>query len=1241
MRKQRSLSVFKTSIIIGILSTLSFQGLAQGDSCGDPIDLNPDIPVNGNGTYDLTVDNSLSNQFYTYTATQDGHVEMSSAFSNVPGDGSFDPYLRVYDEMCDLIFEEDNTPGLFGNVEFHTQVSIGDSYIFEWSNEKWAGVFDVEFIYHESVTGESCNDPVDLAFEENTVDFWFGDQYYTHTAESDGLLEISTCGLWNSGQSNIVMLDACNGSEIGTSSDECDYDSEGWESMTYNITADETIIIKMLEAQHKHYDYTFNAMFTPQGDSCAIPFDLTILPEDLHQVPHECTTCRTNKWYKFIAPKGGPGIVTTGMAALARHGGIGGQENTYIKVYSVCDGEPIAENDNYYQFFGSSLVSIDFQERETYYIEFIADNINDSYYFDIFYEEDLLFGTEEAPLEVILGLNDIHANMYYAGEQYEIGEQWFTYEFISGGELTMNVTEYSDRQTLISVVSDNEYILTYPDEDSGPDGFIMQGAAGDVVKFGLSQTNNTFSASFAEELCQGEYTQLEDGDLGDDVEVDNSLGNHIFRYTASMDGTLLISSCGQSDGFNSYVKLYELCNETILEESDDFCGEESRLSFPVSAGITYEIIWDAQNIPLGTALVEFVFYMNYLENIPGKTQEEAIELGEEQYSTHTRYIEQQWFTYTLPENGVLNATGFDPGENSNSVLLITDNDGLINLIDPIWATYTGMAGDQVYIVWNSNFGYEGIEFDVQFSPAIVWSAGEWSNEVGPEEGDNVIITDIYSTDFFGSFPVNDLTITETGEIEIGSGSSLDVQGNLTNSGIINVQSGASLFTYEANSISGNPITFVRNTRYADGRYSMVGSPVLADAEITGADLGPIVYSYDETIAFNDGTEDGESRWLNASAVELTSGKGYGTAGQQTITFVGVPNDGTISFSGLSRTEDATTTAENWGWHLVSNPYPAALDLQAFIDGNSGIQGFVALWDDPDSEVGRGDNGDYLIANAIGSVTGPNGGSFEGYIGSMQGFFIQVGDGQTGDVVFNEDMRIADNNADANFFRKADTPIPSIKLAMISEDHYSETLIGFPTDATSDHDQLYDATKLKSQTNHNLYSMLDSKPYAIQGLPLHGDEIRIPLGLDKGERGLITLSLQSSSSEFNQYELLIFDKSSKKEYPFSTSKSLEFMVDSGVEQSRFELILRKFNVLGTTAKKRYIVFADDDHIHVKGNGEMLINYRLVNLMGQVVSEARDWSAENSDFSIINPDKPGIYLLQLNYSQTSEVYKLIIK
>lgn len=517
---------------------------------------------------------------------------------------------------------------------------------------------------------------------------------------------------------------------------------------------------------------------------------------------------------------------------------------------------------------------------------------------------------------------------------------------------------------------------------------------------------------------------------------------------------------------------------------------------------------------------------------------------------------------------------------------------------------------------------------------VIWSEASWSNGIGPSVADHVLIADDYSTNIEGSFDMRSVKIMEDQTLIVGSGTALDFKGNLQNEGSISVQSGGSILTYETKNVIGNPITFHRTTRYSNNSYSMVGSPVQTDSSLLGSLLGPFVYGYDESVDFQDGTSNGVNRWEDAASTVLEPGLGYAAAGQEHIQITGMPNDGDIIIDGLSRTNDVTTTSNNWGWHLISNPYPTAIDLDKFLSANTEIQGFVALWDDPNTGS-RGSNGDYLIVNSLGSVGGPNGGKFHGHIGSMQGFMVQVGDGQDGDVIFTENMRVTDNNMDSTFFRTEKVSIPKLKLSIRSGEKYSEMLIGFPEDAVEGVSREYDALKIKANESFNIYSVIDDQPYAIQGTPLES-EMNIPLGIDLEESQEVKFNIQLVGDLLNDFNYYLLAKNDGQIYELNEEVSLN--MSSGINKAAYSLIIKEEQNSPTSTQS--FVYTDNEYINIINSSDIFPqSMRLINLNGQIKLEKENMGGAINKVSCHG--LKGIYLVEITTSNSKEVHKIIIR
>lgn len=519
------------------------------------------------------------------------------------------------------------------------------------------------------------------------------------------------------------------------------------------------------------------------------------------------------------------------------------------------------------------------------------------------------------------------------------------------------------------------------------------------------------------------------------------------------------------------------------------------------------------------------------------------------------------------------------GQEASAISLTVENIDANSL----YVEIESLDADAVDVLIVNNMGSNSSSQNVVsgvFTETLTWTSSIpeevtftllWSKD---SEGGNWIASDI-TVPFLASCTFSDLTIsateTSTGDILCGNliinseqtltideGHTLTVTGGLTIDGSLIISSGGSLITYDGNTIE--EVTIERNTRYSDGKYSFVGTPVEADASNTGSNLGTVVYSYDETVDF--GIDDGLSRWKNAASVELVPGIGYAQAFKEQLSFSGVPNDGTIAVSGLSHTENGVDDS-NHGWNLVSNPYPAAIDLVKFLDdatNASVIDATAYLWDDNGSDTERGDDSDYLTVNRLGEVGGPNGGLFNGYIGSMQGFFVKVTD-ETADasINFTENMRVGGVNQDETYFRIAEEDYPSIKLSVSTPSGmYNELLVALKSDATLGKDRIYDASKLGADLGLQFYSLIEDNKYAIQALPIESG-VSTELAFDLLEASDLTVSVieQSLTTEEHFY---ILDKITGIKYDLNQSSSFTFNAPAGFDQNRFILVYGSENTV---------------------------------------------------------------------------------
>lgn len=498
------------------------------------------------------------------------------------------------------------------------------------------------------------------------------------------------------------------------------------------------------------------------------------------------------------------------------------------------------------------------------------------------------------------------------------------------------------------------------------------------------------------------------------------------------------------------------------------------------------------------------------------------------------------------------------------------------------------------------------------TPTTAWNGSAWNNG-DPDDSKNVEISENYTGEGFSC-----VNLEVDAVLTISSGS-LIVAGDVTIEGDIVIESGASMITYDGQNFNGTA-TIHRNTRYSDGRYSFVGSPVNQNTGTTASSLGQHVYRYDESQSSN---EDDLLRWIEVGENdELVPARGYTQANQQLITFEGVPNTGTINYSGFY---------VNDGWHLVSNPYAGAISIDDFLDGNLNTTGAVYIWDDNGSSTGRGSSSDYIVANKIGAtdISGiDNDSRFNSYIGSAQGFFVQL-DGVAGDITFTEVMRRPGNNSDDNFFRKAGSQTPILRVNLINSNGLiNQTIVGW-NDAASDNEIVsgYDAPVFNINSDYAVYTQKAERNLTIQAVTNNTEEI--PVGFNVADAGNYSFSFKTEN--LSTHSLYLLDRETGQSVAISL-EPYSFYTTPGHITGRFVLKTKSRLISLDNEKSSFYIF--NKTLHIENPKHYLVKYQIWNLSGHSMLSFETKGTAQVDLSTL---RGGLYLV----SDGVEVRKVHLK
>lgn len=531
------------------------------------------------------------------------------------------------------------------------------------------------------------------------------------------------------------------------------------------------------------------------------------------------------------------------------------------------------------------------------------------------------------------------------------------------------------------------------------------------------------------------------------------------------------------------------------------------------------------------------------------------------------------------------------------------------------------------------------------------------------------------------------TVTGNTKVIINSGHTLTITnevkvvGSGPGAGSLTFENNASLVQINNAAVNSGNITYnrVTTTQVRNTDYTYWSTPVspLKLAGVGGiaysslALTGSIFYSYLVT-----STTEG---WKSESAsTPMVAGQGYGIRGPGAIattlvgflgvSFTGVPNNGNYSIP------IAKTNAS----YLLGNPYPSAIDADAFLTDNSAVlDGTLYFWthnsviQDRNNIISTAGTGAYAYtsddyaaynktggtASALSDPLNPVGKIPTGKIAAGQGFFA-TSSVASGNIVFNNAMRLI-SNAPINNTQFFKTKNPNKKTTNIIEKHriwlnmtnkegaFKQTLVGYVTDATNDYDSRFDGESLDGNDFIDFYSINEDKNLVIQGRALPFDEKdEVPLGYKTTIEGDFTINIDETDGLLANQEVFLEDKLTNKtvnlkqgNYTFSTA--------AGTFNERFVLKYssKTLGVDSPQEKKDGIIALysnADKTIIIRNNGDATIH--SVSLFGMSGQNIAVWDLKNKEQTNIQlPTKElssGIYILKMKTTTGESGKKIIV-
>ena len=509
-----------------------------------------------------------------------------------------------------------------------------------------------------------------------------------------------------------------------------------------------------------------------------------------------------------------------------------------------------------------------------------------------------------------------------------------------------------------------------------------------------------------------------------------------------------------------------------------------------------------------------------------------------------------------------------------------------------------------------------------------WTAGAWDNGT-PTTSTNVVINDIYdtATPGNGSFSACTLQVNATGNLIVNNGDFVEVENNVVVDGTIYVDtqgnfvqsdSGATFTLNVGGTASVHKVTAIKNDWFY---YTYWSSPV-EDETVDGAFPNTDTdrrfrYEAANYIDRGDGIDDNGNDWQRvAGSDQLIPGVGYAA----TASPFHIPGATDIAdFNGAFNTGDISTSIFNnpvnaYSWNFIGNPYPGAIDFDAFYAANSAVvDGAAYFWSqasDPNagnpgnqnSNFSQNDYATYTVVSGGAAGGGPN--IPTQYVPSAQGFFIAGL--ANGDATFTNSMRSIVANSNDQFFKnlnsKGKTTSAANRLWInLTSDNgvFGQVLIAYVNGGTDGDDGLaYDAPKLSPNGKFAiLYTNMDgsNKKFAIQGKSpssLTEDEV-IKLGFNTSidVPTIYTLSIAQMQGDFLTGSPIYLKDNLLNKLHDLTTCDYTFTSEVGEFKDRFDIVFTSktlsTDVFDLDDSAVSIFQIDDTHVRFKAAKNLTI------------------------------------------------------
>ena len=529
--------------------------------------------------------------------------------------------------------------------------------------------------------------------------------------------------------------------------------------------------------------------------------------------------------------------------------------------------------------------------------------------------------------------------------------------------------------------------------------------------------------------------------------------------------------------------------------------------------------------------------------------------------------------------------------------------------------YNGTAGKEKY---NTNTSTANPNLNITL-PVTTWSGTSWSNGT-PASGTAAIISGNYDQTI--DIICKSLYINTSIIMNVMPGKALTVNSDFTNYGTLNLKSPLD------STASGSFIAYGQTANFGimnaerhiaqstlqstDRTWHMLSAPI-SNSTQEKTYSGDYVCRYLEASNAWTKLKTGDSIYHMIGYIVKTT-----NSGGQVISYNGTFNSGPQQISVINSKSDALH-----GYNSIGNPYPSAIDWNASTGWTkTNITGTIWIW-----------NPVTLVYATWDGTVGTNGGSQ--YIPAMQGFFVQVSEGNSSGLI---GMTDAIRVHSAQTFLKSGKVEPELIRLKTSGNSFNDELVFYKSNGPNTAYKFFSDSVPVPQ----IYNVNESSLYSIFKVSPNISDTTLQLGFRCTKSGEYSISADKITFDTTNLSVYLIDNVTNSSIRLSPGTVYKFNYIQGENEFRFNLVIKSsqnnITLVKNNQNESIKIWSNSNKIYFNIPFEGLSTVLIYDVIGRNIL-TRDFN--NKGTYNLELSKSGIYFVNVNNNGKTYAKKVYIK